>query len=85
MTPTERLKLSQTIEKLSRLTEARGATAAEALLARQKIAVLTARKIAASHGVYVEGWPGQPVCLHEVVYRFGSADICGVCRKQILR
>lgn len=60
MTYAERLKLSQTIEKLSRLTEARGATQAEALMAREKIVVLRDRLYPRPTGVYVESWVGVP-------------------------
>jgi len=73
------------IEKLSRLTEARGATQAEALRAREKIRVLNDRLDLRPLGVYVEGWPGEVTCSHPVRYQFGTALVCGVCRKQILR
>lgn len=66
LTYAERLKLSQRIEKLARMTEARGATKAEALLAREKILVLKDRLYPRSHGVYVEGWPGEVLCEHLV-------------------
>jgi hypothetical protein len=72
------------IEKLSRLTENRGATKAEALSARKKIAELAAKLTPRYQGLYVEGWPGQPVCTHKIVYRFGPHFVCGVCRKQII-
>jgi hypothetical protein len=73
------------IEKLSRLTEARGATKAEALSARKKIAELAAKLTPRYQDLCVEGWPGQPVCTHKIVYRLGLHLVCGVCRKQILR
>lgn len=73
------------IEKLSRLTEDRGATKAEALCARKKMAELAATLTPRYQGLYVEGWPGQPVCAHTTIYRFGPHTICGVCRKQIIR
>lgn len=85
MTYAERLKLSQTIEKLAQLTETRGATKAEALMAREKITVLKARLYPRPTGVYVEGWPGEVTCSHPVWYQFGIHSICATCKKTFHR
>ena len=56
------------IEKLRRLTVARGATPHEAEVAKKKADDLEARLHKpdgfVKQKVYVEGWPGQPKCEH---------------------
>jgi hypothetical protein len=84
LTYAERLKLSQRIEKLARLTVARGATKAEAAMAAQKIRVLRDRLYPRSQGLYVEGWPGEVLCEHRIWYRLGIHKICAECRKTFL-
>lgn len=73
------------IAKLSRLTEARGATPAEAACAREKVARLeqTLPKTTRPYRdpVYVEGWPGQPVCDHYPDRARYDVDKKLVCRK----
>ena len=85
MTYAERLVLLQRIEKLSRLTEARGATRSEAHAALAKIRVLKERLYPRPAGVYVEGWPGEVTCSHQVWYQFGIHSICATCRKTFHR
>jgi len=70
------------IEKLSRLTENRGATKAEALMARKKIAELAAKLTPQYRPVYVEGWPGQPQCDHipdRATYHNNKSLVCKKC------
>jgi len=71
------MNIEERIQKLSALTEARGATKAEAATAQAKIAEIRERirkereaKAAEIHKLfhqapkYVEGWPGQKPCEH---------------------
>lgn len=84
-------KTRELIEKLQRLTEARGATKAEAALAAEKVKRLQATlpKARPSHPgvkaytVYVDGWPGQPKCEHQPdranYYRTKGKMVCRKC------
>jgi len=69
------------IEKLSRLTENRGATKEEAARAAAKVRDLKAR-LPKSRPVYVEGWPGQPTCEHQpdrATYYHNQTLVCRKC------
>lgn len=81
-------KVYDLIEKLRRVTQARGATPAEEALAREKIRVLSSAlpqapkrvdRWSTRPDVYVEGWPGQRVCRHQLDHV--NARGRRVCRK----
>lgn len=81
-------KVYDLIEKLRKVTQARGATPAEEALAREKIRVLSSAlrqapkrmdRSSTRLEVYVDGWPGQPICHHQLDHV--NARGRRVCRK----
>lgn len=71
-------KKNSLIEKLSRVTQARGATQAEASLAAEKIRQLQGLKPRRPE-VYVDGWPGQPKCAHRMLKSVDTRRGVAVC------
>lgn len=78
-------QIRKLIEKLRRLTTARGATEAEAKAAKKKAADLEARLPKTRHPeqkIYVDGWPGQPHCDHiadRTTYQKNKKLVCKKC------